>query len=80
MQQMTVSKSNRDLILGPRKLDDKQIRRMLQKRNWTDFLFYRSAILDEKTMKRNGPTNIFLKSQVSQIQKEHKMSIPIKNN
>ena len=29
-------------------------------------------------MKRKGPTKIFLKSQVSQIQKEHKMSIPIK--
>ena len=28
-------------------------------------------------MKREGPTNIFLKSQISQIQKEHKMSIPI---
>ena len=29
-------------------------------------------------MKRKGPTKVFLKSQVSQIQKEHKMSIPIK--
>ena len=29
-------------------------------------------------MKRKGPTKFFLKSQVSQIQKEHKMSIPIK--
>ena len=28
-------------------------------------------------MKRKRPTKIFLKSQVSQIQKEHKMSIPI---
>ena len=29
-------------------------------------------------MKRKGPTKFFLKSSVSQIQKEHKMSIPIK--
>ena len=29
-------------------------------------------------MKRKGPTKFFLKSQVSQIQKEHKMSIRIK--
>ena len=29
-------------------------------------------------MKRKRPTKFFLKSQVSQIQKEHKMSIPIK--
>ena len=29
-------------------------------------------------MKRKRPTTFFLKSQVSQIQKEHKMSIPIK--
>ena len=29
-------------------------------------------------MKRKGPTKFFLKSQVSEIQKEHKMSIPIK--
>ena len=29
-------------------------------------------------MKRKGPTKFFLKSRVSQIQKEHKMSIPIK--
>ena len=30
-------------------------------------------------MKRKGPTKIFLESQVSQIQKEHKMSIPSAN-
>ena len=54
---------------GPRKLDDKQIRRMLQKQNFTKFIFYRSSILDEKAMKRKGPTKFFLKSQVSQIQK-----------
>ena len=30
-------------------------------------------------MKKKGPTKTFLKSQVSQIQKEHKMSIPIKS-
>ena len=64
--------------MGPRKLDDKQIKRMLQKRKLTEFIFYRSGILDEKAMKRKGPTKFFLKSQVSQIQKEHKMSIPIK--
>ena len=29
-------------------------------------------------MKRKGPTNFFLKIQVLQIQKEHKMTIPIK--
>ena len=29
-------------------------------------------------MKRKGPAKLFLKSQVSQIQKEHKMSIAIK--
>ena len=29
-------------------------------------------------MKRKRPTKFSLKSQVSQIQKEHKMSIPIK--
>ena len=66
------------LYWGPRKLDDKQIRRILQKRNSTEFVFYRSVNLDEKAMKRKGPTKFFLKSQVSQIQKEHKMSIPIK--
>ena len=49
---------------------------MLQKRNL--IFFYRSDILDEKAMQRKGPTKFFLKSQVSQIQKEHKMSIPIK--
>ena len=64
--------------MGPRKLDDNQIRRMLQKRNQTKFTFCRSGILDEKSMKRKGPTTFFLKSQVSQVQKEHKMSIPIK--
>ena len=26
-------------VVGPRKLDDKQIRRMLQKRNLTEFIF-----------------------------------------
>ena len=40
--------------------------------------FYRSGILDEKAMKRKWSTKIFLKSQVLQIQKEHKMSIPNK--
>ena len=29
-------------------------------------------------MQRKGPTKFFLKSQVSQIQKEHKMSMSIK--
>ena len=33
---------------GPRKLDDKQIRRMLQKRNYTEFIFHNSGILDER--------------------------------
>ena len=28
-------------------------------------------------MKRKGTTNLYLKSQISQIQKEHKRSIPI---
>ena len=65
-------------VLGPRILDDQQIRRILQKRNFTEFIFYRSGILDEKAMKRKGLTKFFLKSQVSQIQKEHKISIPIK--
>ena len=54
--------------MGPRKLDDNQIGRMLQKRNQAEFIFYKSGILDEKVMKRKG----------SQIKKEHKMSIPIK--
>ena len=40
--------------------------------------FYRSGILDERAMQRKGSTKFFLKSQVSQIKKEHKMSIPIK--
>ena len=31
-------------------------------------------------MKRKGPTKFFLRSQVSQIQKEHKMSKSIKKN
>ena len=50
---------------------------MLQKRNWTD-LYYRSGILDVTAMKRKGPTKFFHKSQDSQIQKEHKMTLPIK--
>ena len=63
---------------GPRKLDDKQIRRMLQKQNFTKFIFYRSSILDEKAMKRKGPTNFFLMGEISRTQKELEMSIPIK--
>ena len=41
---------------GPRKLEDKQVRRMLQKRIWTEFIFYRPGILDEKAMRRKKPT------------------------
>ena len=40
--------------------------------------FYRSGILDEKAMERKEPTKNLLKSQVLQIQKEHKMSLPNK--
>ena len=43
-----------------------------------EIYFYRSAISDEKAMKRKGPTKFFLESQVSQIQKEHKIAISIK--
>ena len=39
---------------------------------------YKSGILDVAAMKRKEPTKFFLKSQVSQIRKEHKMTIPIK--
>ena len=63
---------------GPRKFDEKQIRRTLRKRNEAEFIFYRSGILDEEAMKRKGPTKFFFESQVSQIQQEHKISISIK--
>ena len=42
------------------------------------YFFYKSGILDEKSMKTKGPSKLFRKSQVSKIQKEHKLSKPIK--
>ena len=40
----------------------------------------RRGRIRQKIMKRKGPTKFFLESQVSQIQKEHKIALSIKNN
>ena len=65
------------LIGRPRKLHDKNLDGCYKNEFRRNF-FYRSDILDVTAMKRKWPTKFFLKSQVSQIQKEHKMTIPIK--
>ena len=51
---------------------------MLKKRTLTEFNFFQICHFRRKPIKRKGPTTFFLKSQVSKLQKEHKMSIPIK--
>ena len=38
-----------------------------------------AEILEVNAIKRKKPSKFFLKCQVSQIQKEHKVTIPIKN-
>ena len=50
---------------------------MLKKNEIRRKFYYRSGILDVNAMKKKGPTKFFPKSQVSQIQKEHKMTIHI---
>ena len=67
------------LIAGPRKLDDKQIRRLLQKRNKTEFNFsYRSGTLDKKAMKRKGPKQFLLIVKFQKYKKNIKCQYPIK--
>ena len=67
------------LNAGPRKLDDKQIRRLLQKRNKTEFNFsYRSGTLDEKAMIRKGPNKFLLIVKFQKYKKNIKCQYPTK--
>ena len=62
------------MAMGPRKLDDKQTRRVLQKRNLTNYLLQIWLFRRKSYGKEIAKKKFFPMSQVSQIQKEHKMS------